>query len=161
MATTEMEEQSELLAGAKLDFFLEFIPPKTTSQQKGERVVMPKHGGRPFVHHFKKKKVADAEAEIWAMLHPFRPASPFLGPLKLHTLWSWPFLTTHTKAERAAGWQWKDTLPDFDNISKMLCDQMAVLRFFLNDSQICDARVLKKFGETPGIRIILEQLRNP
>lgn len=154
-------EPTELLPPQKLDFFLDFIPPTATSQQKGERVIVPKSGKRAFVHHFKKKNVQDAEAELWAMLHPFRPATPFLGPLKLQTLWTWPFLAGDSEKIKARGWRWRDTKPDFDNISKMLVDQMAVLRFFVNDSQVADARVLKKFGDTPGIRVILETLTNP
>lgn len=155
-------EALELLPPRKLDFFLDFIPPTATSQLKGERVIVPKdRRKKAFVHHYKKKNVADAEAELWALLHPFRPASPFLGPLKLHTLWTWPFLAGDSNAVKARGWRWKDTKPDFDNISKMLVDQMGKLRFFNNDSQIADGRVLKKFGDTCGIRIILETLSNP
>lgn len=154
-------EPTELLPPRKLDFFLDFTPPTATSQQKGERVIVPKKGGRPFVHHFKKKNVQDAEAELWAMLHPYRPSTPFLGPVRLQMLWTWPFRSSDTKKAIAAGWLWRDTQPDADNLVKMAQDQMSKLGFWTNDGQIADLRVLKKFGTTPGIRIIVEQLTNP
>lgn len=144
----------------RIDFFLAFDPPEATSQQKGVRIVTP-HVGKPFATFFKKAHVLAAEEAIGRMLLPFAPKNPFEGPLRLETEWTWPWRTSEKKANTAAGWRWRDTQPDFDNISKMLVDQMAELHFFTNDSQIADARVMKQWGARPGIRIAIETLENP
>lgn len=144
----------------RIDFFMEFDPPEITSQQKGVRIVCP-HGKRPFPSFFTKPEVVKAEQAIAGRLLPFKPNTPSTGPLRLVTEWTWDWRASEPKRNRAAGWKWRETMPDFDNISKLLCDQMAELQFFLNDAQICDARVLKRWGDRPGIRITIEQLTNP
>ncbi len=145
----------------RIDFFMEFMPPEVTSQQKGVRVVVPTNGTRPFPSFFTKSEVVKAEKAIAVRLLPFKPAKPFDGPLRLISEWTWAWRASEPKKNRVAGWAWRATMPDFDNISKLLCDQMAALQFFHNDSQIADARVTKQWGDRPGIRITLEALDNP
>ncbi len=147
----------------RIDFFMEFEPPKTTSQMKGEQIIIPKgwpadKSKRPFVHHFKKKDVEEAEKDIARRLLPFKPRQPFTGPMRLVTEWTWEWRVSEPKKNRVDGWAWHISKPDFDNISKTLVDQMAALGFLENDSQICDARVTKQWGDRPGIRITLEAL---
>lgn len=147
----------------RIDFFMKFEPPKTTSQMKGEQIIIPKgwpadKSKRPFVHHFKKKDVEEAEKEIARQLSPFIPKRPFTGPMRLVTEWTWEWRVSEPKKNRVDGWAWHISKPDFDNISKNLVDQMAALGFLENDSQICDARVTKQWGDRPGIRITLEAL---
>lgn len=146
-----------IFADGRLDFFLDIIPPTITAQQKGQRVVVPKHG-KPFVHHFVKKEVEAAQKQFSRALFPFLPKQPMLGPLRIVEEWRWPWRESEPKRNRAMGWKWKDVAPDFENISKALVDEMGKLGFFKNDGQICDGRVLKKWSDIPGIRITLEKL---
>lgn len=144
----------------RLDFFMPMEPPECTSQMKGERIATGSDG-RQFVAHFKRPKIRKAEAMIRSALAPYAPSAPFVGPLKLVTEWTWTWRASESKRNRAAGWRYRDTMPDFDNISKLLVDQMAELKFFTNDSQIALATVVKMWGDRPGIRITLEGLQQP
>lgn len=141
----------------RVDFFLSFVPPTITSQQKGERVVVPRNG-KPFVHHFVKPEVEAMQAELRRMLFPHIPKEPLKGPLRMICEWLYPWRESETKKGRAAGWRWHDKRPDYGNIQKALDDQMQALGFFEDDGQICDARVMKKWSDTPGIRITIYQL---
>ena len=53
-----------------MNFKLKLIPPTATAQQKGERIV----GG--YIHHYKKKNVAAAEAILRDALLRGRCYSP-------------------------------------------------------------------------------------
>lgn len=143
----------------RIDFFMEFEPPEITSQQKGVRIVVPNNPAvKAFPSFFTKPEVVKAEKAIAAHLSPFKPKHAFTGPLRLVTEWTWEWNKSEPKKNRVDGWKWRETKPDFDNISKLLCDQMTVLGFWHDDSQIVDARVTKRFGDRPGIRITLEAL---
>lgn len=145
----------------RIDFFLDFVPPEITSQQKGCRVVVPNDPSKkPFVSFFTKAEVVKAEKAIAGRLLQFRPKQPFTGPLRLVTEWTWPWRASEPKKNRVDGWKWRDTMPDWDNIAKIFCDQMAELQFFLNDSQVADGRAMKMWGDRPGIRVTLEALES-
>ena len=63
-------------------FKLKMIPPTATAQQKGERVV----GG--YIHHYKKKNVAAAEAILRDALLPYVPAETITDkPISLLVSW--------------------------------------------------------------------------
>lgn len=146
----------------RIDFRMDFDPPETTAQQKGMRIVTPRDPmKKPFIHHFTKPKVEAAAALIGRHLTPFRPAKPFDGPLRLVAEWTWPWRTSENKGNRAAGWRWKDTLPDAGNAQKLLEDVMQSLGFYHDDAQIADVRVTKQWGDRPGIRITLAKLQQP
>lgn len=140
-----------------LSFFMDFVPPTVTAQHKGARIVMPK-GGKPFIHWYTKKEIEQAEKAIAVQLSRFRPIAPFQGPLRLVAEWTFPWRAAEPKRNRASGSMWKDTHADAENLQKLLSDVMQRSSFFLNDSQIADLRVTKRWGDRPGIRITLETL---
>lgn len=142
----------------RIDFFMEFEPPTNTAQQKGASVITPKGGGKPFIHWFTKKETIEAENTIARHLAPFIPKRPFHGPLRLVTEWTFPWRSAEPKKNRVDGWMWKDTASDADNLTKTMMDVLQAQRFYENDSQICDLRVTKQWGDRPGIRITLEAL---
>lgn len=142
----------------RIDFFMEFDPPTATAQHKGASIITPKGGGKPFIHWFTKKETLDAEKAIAFHLIPFRPKQPFTGPLRLVTEWTFHWRTSEPKRNRVDGWMWKDTASDADNLTKTMMDVLQSQRFYENDSQICDLRVTKQWGDRPGIRITLEAL---
>lgn len=142
----------------RIDFFMEFEPPTNTAQQKGASVITPKGGGKPFIHWFTKKETIEAENTIARHLAPFIPKRPFHGPLRLVTEWTFPWRSAEPKKNRVDGWMWKDTASDADNLTKTMMDVLQSQRFYENDSQICDLRVTKQWGDRPGIRITLEAL---
>ena len=130
-----------------MKFKLKMIPPTATAQQKGERVV----GG--YIHHYKKKNVAAAEAILRDALLPFVPEAPITGqPILLEVKWEFPYPKSAKKHK--PGWRrWKITRPDCDNLNKMLKDVMTDMGFWADDALICAEFVKKAYSDEPGITV--------
>lgn len=128
-------------------FKLKIIPPTATAQQKGERIV----GG--YIHHYKKKNVAAAEAILRDALLPYVPSEPIIDmPIVLNVLWMFPYPKSAKKHH--VGWnRYKITRPDTDNLNKMLKDLMTDMGFWKDDALICSETVQKMFSDEPGILI--------
>jgi Holliday junction resolvase RusA-like endonuclease len=137
-----------------MTFTIPCVPPTVTSQMKG---ACRTPGG---VRFFKKKPVAQAENTLFALLRPHVPAEPLLGPLRMTVGWRMPWRKSETKKRMAAGSQPCDVRPDLSNLIKLLEDCMTTLRFWNDDSQICDLRLTKHWSDNPGITIGVESI-NP
>lgn len=134
-------------------FKLKMIPPTATAQQKGERVV------NGYVHHYKKKNVAQAEAILRDALLKWVPEAPIEGkPIRLIVDWIFPFPKSAKKHQ--PGWgRWKITRPDTDNLNKLLKDVMTDMGFWKDDALICSEFIEKMYGDEPGIVILIEELQ--
>lgn len=128
-------------------FKLKMIPPTATAQQKGERVV----GG--YIHHYKKKNVAQAEAILRDALLPYVPEKPITDkPISICTVWMFPYPKSAKKHE--PGWyRRKITRPDTDNLNKLLKDVMTDMGFWKDDALICTELIMKVYSDEPGILI--------
>lgn len=139
-----------------MKFFIPCDPPRATAQQKkvyrlpnGQtRAVEPEH-------------VVAARKFFLLAIARFSPAAPLDGPLKSVIAFTWPWTSDDTKRMKIAGWRWKMTSPDWDNIPKILCDCMTKRGFYHNDGQIAQGTVIKRHGNNPGIWVQIEQLRQP
>ena len=130
-----------------MHFKLKMIPPTATAQQKGERVV----GG--YIHHYKKKNVARAEAILRDALLPYIPEEPVTGrPIHLTVRWVFPYPKS-AKKHFPGFVRWKITRPDGDNLNKMLKDVMTDMGFWKDDALISAETVQKLYGDEPGIEI--------
>ena len=128
-------------------FKLKMIPPTATAQQKGERVV----GG--YIHHYKKKNVAAAEAILRDALLPYVPAETITDkPISLLVSWIFPYPKS-AKKHKPGWYRMKTTRPDADNLNKMLKDVMTDMGFWRDDALICCEMVSKMYGDEPGIII--------
>ena len=128
-------------------FKLKMIPPTATAQQKGERIV----GG--YIHHYKKKNVAAAEAILRDALLPYVPADPIVDqPIRLLVLWMFPYPKSAKKHKPGVD-RWKITRPDTDNLNKMLKDVMTDMGFWKDDALIAIEQVWKVYSDEPGIWI--------
>ena len=128
----------------RLDAFLDFggkNPPTVTHQM--HRVAV--RDGKPVF--FDSPELAKARADICARLEQFTPDAPFEGPLALSVIW----LFKDSRGREG----WRDTKPDTDNLEKLLKDCMTRMRFWIDDAQVCDERVLKMWSKTPGICIVV------
>ena len=135
-----------------MKFKLKMIPPTATAQQKGERVV----GG--YIHHYKKKNVAAAEAILRDALLPYVPAEPIADqPIQLVALWMFPYPKS-AKKHKPGFARWKITRPDGDNLNKMLKDVMTDMGFWKDDALIAVEQVLKVYSDEPGIWISIHTL---
>ena len=135
-----------------MKFKLKMIPPTATAQQKGERVV----GG--YIHHYKKKNVAQAEAILRDALLPYVPAEPIADkPIYLEVYWLFPFPKSAKKHVPGVP-RCKITRPDTDNLNKLLKDVMTDMGFWKDDALICIERIAKYYTDEPGIQIAIRQL---
>lgn len=126
--------------------------PRTTSQQKGVRVA----GGKPM--YYTKKKVQNAKDLFTSLFTGFRPPCPFNGPLRVQMVMTFPWRKSEPKANRARGWVPMPVKPDWDNLPKVPFDVMSNLSFWCDDGQIFDGRVIKGWGETPGVRVSITEV---
>ena len=128
-------------------FKLKMIPPTATAQQKGERVI------NGYVHHYKKKNVAAAEAILRDALLPYVPETPIEAkPIRLCVLWMFPYPKS-AKKHKPGHSRWKITRPDTDNLNKMLKDVMTDMGFWKDDALICLENIQKVYDDEPGIVI--------
>ena len=135
-----------------MKFKLKMIPPTATAQQKGERVV------NGYVHHYKKKNVAAAEATLRDALLPYVPADPITDvPIRFWAIWMFPYPKSAKKHKPGYG-RWKITRPDTDNLNKMLKDVMTDMGFWKDDALICLEQIEKLYSDEPGIVIMIEKL---
>lgn len=137
-----------------ISFRIDFVPPKTTAQQK--RLVI--RDGRPIF--FKGKKGETAENDYMSMLAPHVPAKPLMGPTIMQVQVVWPYLKSdiNTKAKAARSDAIPHTgKPDLDNWLKQFTDVLCKLRFIENDAQITTILVTKQRCRNPGISLTLQE----
>ena len=126
-------------------FKLDMLPLRTTSQQKGERIVGK--GKNAYIHHYQKAKVTAAQNEYIARLLPHRPQEPIKGPVRMTVKF---LFKANTKKQHGKP---KTTRPDTDNMVKLLKDCMTKCGCWGDDSQVFDERVVKNWSLNPGIEI--------
>ena len=128
-----------------MTFKLKMVPPTATAQQKGECI----RAG--YIHHYKKKNVAAAEAILRDALLPYVPAEPIDGQAVF--LWvEWLFPYPKSAKKHRPGWtRWKITRPDTDNLNKLLKDVMTDMGFWKDDALICHEVIMKRYSDEPGI----------
>ena len=132
-----------------MKFKLKMIPPTATAQQKGERVV----GG--YIHHYKKKNVAQAEAILRDALLPYVPAEPIENrAIMFGVVWLFPYPKS-AKKHKPGTERWKITRPDTDNLNKLLKDVMTDMGFWKDDALISLEMIKKLYDDEPGIEIIV------
>lgn len=128
-----------------MHFKLDMLPPRTTSQQKGERIVGK--GKNAYIHHYQKPKVEAAQNQYIAQLLPHRPKEPIEGPVRLMV--GFRYKTNSKKLDGKP----KITRPDTDNMIKLLKDCMTKCGYWLDDSQVYDERVIKEWSLDPCVVI--------
>lgn len=129
----------------EMHFKLDMLPPRTTSQQKGERIVGK--GKNAYIHHYQKAKVTAAQNEYIARLLPHRPPESIEGPIRLMV--EFRYKTNSKKLDGKP----KITRPDTDNMIKLLKDCMTKCGFWHDDSQVFDDRPIKRWSLNPNIEI--------
>jgi Holliday junction resolvase RusA-like endonuclease len=127
------------------------IPPKTTHHAK--RLV---RRGR-FAAMVDKPELTTARETWMAVLRPFAPSTPLVGPLRALIDLTWPFRKGDGMRVRKNGRIPCDVKPDCDNMAKTIFDVMALLGYFSNDAQIFDLIVTKWFGDEPGITFHIQE----
>lgn len=133
-------------------FKLKMIPPTATAQQKGERVI------NGYVHHYKKKNVAAAEAILRDALLPYVPDETITDKaILLSVVWMFPYPKS-AKKHKTGTMRWKITRPDTDNLNKLLKDVMTDMGFWKDDALISLEMIQKVYADEPGIQISISDM---
>ena len=121
-----------------MNLYLDIDPPRTTAQQKGERVDRYGH-----IHHYMKASVRKAHDLLLRELLPARPDAPIEGPISLSCIW----VFNRPRGEKA---EYKTTRPDTDNLQKLLKDVMTECGYWLDDSQVVSELAVKMWSGNDG-----------
>jgi Holliday junction resolvase RusA-like endonuclease len=85
---------------------------------------------------------------IYAEAVKHRPAEPLDMPIRLDATFRFP----RPKSVKATE-VFMAHRPDEDNLKKALMDAITNARIWVDDSRVCDGRVMKVYGEPPGVTI--------
>ena len=105
--------------------------------------------------NFKTKKVysapavVDAKAKYRAHLAKYCPEHPMTGPLSMLVIWFFPADDNHPIG-------YCTNKPDLDNANKLLQEVMQELGFFEDDKQIVNLHLSKRYTNSPGVVIYLD-----
>ena len=130
--------------------------PKGTAQEKGECIKYRIQNGKrvPYIHHYKKDKVASMRRLFELSLMKYRPKQPSEKPIKLEVYFF--FDVTNRKL-----WgKYKTKRPDCDNYIKELKDAMTSVGFWKDDAQVCELKIVKRYSEKATIVIRVEELKD-
>lgn len=143
----------------KTEFYLHFPKglPRATAQQKGESIRYKKIDGRilPYIDHYRKPKVQALRNELTLKMKRYRPKETSEKPIRLTVI-----LYFDIKAPKKLWGTYKTTKPDCDNYVKEIKDVMTLLKFWKDDNQVVDLRVVKYFAEKGTIFIRMEELED-
>lgn len=131
--------------------------PKGTAQQKGERISYRFIGGRkvPYIDHYRKPEVQASRNQLTLMMKKYRPKQPSDRPIRLVVCLYFDI----SKPKKLWG-KYKTTRPDCDNYVKEIKDVMTDLKFWNDDAQVVDLRVIKRYSEKATIYISMEELED-
>lgn len=143
----------------KTEFYLHFPEglPRATAQQKGEAIRYKKSDGKvlPYIDHYRKPKVQALRNELTLKMKRYRPEQTSEKPIRLTVI-----LYFDIKAPKKLWGTYKTTKPDCDNYVKEIKDVMTLLKFWKDDNQVVDLRVVKYFAEKGTIFIRMEELED-
>lgn len=143
----------------KTEFYLHFPEglPRATAQMKGESIRYKKIDGRilPYIDHYRKPKVQALRNELTLKMKRYRPEQTSEKPIRLTVI-----LYFDIKAPKKLWGTYKTTKPDCDNYVKEIKDVMTLLKFWKDDNQVVDLRVVKYFAEKGTIFIRMEELED-
>jgi len=115
----------------------------------------------PFVKTYDPS--AKDKRSLRSIVQEQAPVKPLLGTLRVDCF----FYFKYRKGDYGTGRNkgklkdsapvWKDTGKDRDNCDKFVLDALTGV-FFLNDSQVCDGRIIKKYSERPRTEIHITKL---
>ena len=143
----------------KTEFYLHFPEglPRTTAQMKGEAIRYKKENGKilPYIDHYRKPKVQALRNELTLKMKRYRPKQTSEKPIRLTVI-----LYFDVKSPKKLWGTYKTTKPDCDNYVKEIKDVMTLLKFWKDDNQVVDLRVVKYFAEKGTIFIRMEELED-
>ena len=121
--------------------------------------------GRPLKFVRTYDPSAGDKQSLRSVVQTQAPDKPLQGPLRVDCFFFYAYRKTDYGSGRNAGRikesapVWKDTGKDRDNCDKLVLDALTGI-FFLNDSQVCDGRIIKQYSENPRTEIYITLISN-
>lgn len=98
-------------------------------------------------------------------VRPHLPAVPLAGPIRVSAVYRFPRPKGHFNktglSKKGRESYWHTGKPDRDNIEKATLDALSDVGLWLDDAQVCDGSVTKRYanpGELPGATIEISAL---
>ncbi len=136
---------------------IQFTIPIVPQGQRRDRITTFGGHGRSY----KDKAQAMYEGKVKALISQYRPERPFDCALELWVRISLPIPKAWSKKKKLAAMSgdiFPVVKPDFDNALKNIADIMNGI-FFLDDKQITDAHISKRYSDNPRWEIVLETVK--
>lgn len=108
--------------------------------------------GRAFNYCPAKHPIHEWKACIKAFALPHKPDRALSGPLRVDLTFYMPRPSAHfgtgknRDVMKPSAPSYCLSRPDRDNLDKALLDVMTELVFWIDDSQVCDGRIIKRYG---------------
>lgn len=141
-----------------------FVPGDPAAQGRPRARVM-RIGHRFAPQIYNPHNAEDWKARVSITARPLAPRAPMLGPIRVHMTFFLPRPQSHYLRKgtllKPSAPLWHTSRPDFDNFAKALVDALTGIRMWADDSQVCDARVLKIYctdHRKPGCLVTVEMI---
>lgn len=137
-------------------FCLDLAPPKGTHQASQQIVLNKKTGRRMVVRP--KHSPGERTKRMYVNLLPFfRPRKPLHAPLGLSIAWihKVPKALKKELINSGSDFLYHTKIPDNVNVAKIIEDALEDCRFFMNDCQISDHVLRKRYALQPRIEVTL------
>lgn len=144
-----------------LSFFVAGLPkaqPRTKAYKHGN------HAGvyDPGTADGWKMIVRNEAGKAWTMEETMGTAPMWEGPLCVSLTFYFPRPKAHYRSNgelRDTAPRWHTTKPDRDNLDKAVCDALTNLGIWLDDKQVCDGRIQKRYadGHAVGCQIEIKE----
>lgn len=129
-------------------------------QRSGERVIVPKSGAKPFVHHFTPSQTAKEQEGLRFIAQAAMRGRPPLDcavDFRMTAFMPVPRSWSQVKQAAAlAGTIYPTARPDLDNIAKMKDALTGIV--WRDDSLVCAEHFWKVFSDTPRVAIEVRPL---
>ena len=136
--------------GRVIQGFLPTPPPNVTHNDLKAYVTYV--SSKPVAKIRKSDRLKAEEDRLRPYVAKIRPPKPLSGALRVTWKLAWPTDGKHNQGDA------KTTRPDADNVVKTLNDLLETCRVIVNDAMICDLRVMKMYGNVPGIWVRIEEM---
>ena len=137
--------------GRIIQGFLPVEPPSVTHNDLTVRY-RPKKGGGQVPYVAKRDRLREAEDRIRPHIARLAPSTPLMGVLRETVKVVWECDGKHPAGSA------KTTKPDVDNVIKTLNDLLETCRVIANDAMVADMRIVKMYGDVPGIWVRVEEM---
>ena len=133
-----------------------FIPGVPKGQPRPKAFNRGKHAGV-----YDPGTANEWKAAIHLHSRPYVPSDPLPMPLRVDLTFYFPRPKGHYRSNgqlKESAPVWHVGKPDRDNAEKAVLDQLTVSRMWVDDSQVCDGPIKKRYANgQPGVKIRISE----